>query len=426
VTAGEPAVPRVKLVQGGRAPWSKKKKAGLGCCAISFALLLGACIWSGSAVAGSYRRSFVAGERFYPEDPVAPENLLVVRADLSDPGFAEQAPVFLSELQKLTQDDSQLPESLRWLRDRNRSSSLNGLAIYLPVTVTTSWDDSDASPVSSSTFPIPQPPRLVVVQYRGLASFLARAMGFFFERSAGRETLEHDGTTFAASPAPPGDPDRRELVSIGDRLVVANRVSLAKGALDAAASPPLERAPDDPRHLLELLPEGREICALHRGAAAAASIGRFLEWRQAVKDARAGRSLATPSSPPELPFDASGLDALAWSITFGAGDTLRSDVVFRFKTSDDAAAAEKALRDPVGPHWTWLSDMQVPTAERASIERVSPLTVHLSVGGPGASAAVRAWGEDLRALEKARRALRRKASASIRRSLPSASPQPPK
>jgi len=132
----------VKLVKGGEKPhWShhERSSSSAGLRARSSSSSSATCVWSGSRRhEGAVRRTFVPGERFYPRGPLATDNLIVVRADLNDPGFAEQMPLVLSEITRhAATTRSSCPESMKWLReDQQPEQTSTAVGIYLPITFT--------------------------------------------------------------------------------------------------------------------------------------------------------------------------------------------------------------------------------------------------------------------------------------------------
>lgn len=95
----DPSNVRVQLVAGGK--WSTRKRVLVFGCGGFFALLLLSCVGVPLVAIRLLSEPTCEGERFYPvagPGRPAPDNLLVLRADLEDPGVAEALPRIAREL----------------------------------------------------------------------------------------------------------------------------------------------------------------------------------------------------------------------------------------------------------------------------------------------------------------------------------------
>jgi hypothetical protein len=376
--------------------WSRPKKVAVGCGGTLALLLLGSCIFTGLTIKHASSLTLIEGERFYPRGASAPANLVVARVDLADPGVAECFPVIVRSALRGSHDDD-MPEALRSFNDFSQAQNANNMTYYLPITATVMWDEAPTTSASTDEAGAPpaRPGHAVVIQYKGMASLFARALGSFVTRAAGSGTLEHGGVRFTAAPPDAQDPDVRDLFSVQDRFIATNKVSLARDLVDAASGPEAPADPADPRALLDLLPKTRDLYGLHVGASAARMIDRALEQRRYALAAAAGEPVDTTAPLPELPFDETKLDALAWSVDVGAGDTARTDCVLRFSDEGAAALAAKTLDSPDTPARRWPKDLHVP-GDAPKVALVGPRTVQVTYEGKGAAAAIQAFFDDSR------------------------------
>jgi hypothetical protein len=392
---------RVELIQGGRRPWSRKKKILVGGCAFFAFACLACCISSLLFVRGTFDAPFVEGERFCPPPPSAPENMLVVRADLADAGVSEMLPSVMAAL-TTAGSDAELPPFLKWAHEQNSRQSAQGIGRYSPVTVTELWDWAPVGSAATGDPAFDERREGVVVQYRGLARLLARGMGALVAKTEKKEEVDVGGRGFLASSPSDSNPDARELVHIGDRFIYANRTSIARGLADAGDGPETPRAASDPVTLLALLPKTRDVTGLHRGSSSARAVTELARVSAELSAVRAGKKLEDTTDSPKLPFDPAQLEVVAWSVDFEGNGNARVDIVLRFGDEAEAATAEKALGTD-GEAWAWLREPGVPL-ERSEARRLDAKTVHATAHGRGLESVVATMAKDLRAYDRAQRA----------------------